>query len=332
MSVPDMIILRRRRSCQQNSDRTAPMTATDAADQRNRTLTAAAMVLVYAFLIGFTDNWVRVIAADGGLWQFHATRMVMAVLLLLVMAPVLGLKLWPRRPRAVIARSLIHAVAMVAYFGCLAFLSVAEVAAGLFTAPIFVLLLSRFVYGHPIGPFRIAAVVIGFVGVMMVLGLGPGTQVTPAMVLPIVAGVFYALGNLATREWCEGERAESLLLGFFLGLGFFGLIGMAVLAVWQPAVPDGQAGFVLRGPVWPTGPFLFWTFVQAVGSLMGVGLMIRAYQTAEASRVAVFEYAILPMSAMWTWAIWGEGISWTAGLGIVLIFVAGLIIAARTRA
>ena len=121
-------------------------------------------------------------------------------------------------------------------------------------------------------------------------------------------------------------------MGFFLGLGLFGLIGLGVLAVWQPAVPDGQAGFVLRGPVWPSTTFLLWTFVQAAGSLLGVGLMIRAYQTAEASRVAVFEYAILPMSVMWTWIIWREGISWTAGAGIVLIFVAGLIIAARSRA
>lgn len=296
----------------------------------NPTLAAAAMVLTYAFLIGFTDNWVRVIADEGGLWQFHAIRTAMAAALLFLLARPLGLSLRPRRPRAILARSLIHATAMVIYFGCLAFLSVAEVAAGLFTAPIFVLILSRFVYGHAIGPFRVLAVVVGFVGVMLVLGFGLKV-VTPAMVLPIVAGLFYALGNLATREWCAGERAETLLLGFFLGLGFFGLIGMAVLSVWHPEVPQGTAGFVLRGPVWPSAAFLFWTFVQAAGSLLGVGLMIRAYQVAEASRVAVFEYAILPMSAIWTWAIWGEGISLTAVLGMGLIVIAGAIIALRAR-
>jgi drug/metabolite transporter (DMT)-like permease len=332
MSVPDMIILRVKRCCQQISERRGEMAAADAVLTNNRTIAAAGMIAAYAFLIGFTDNWIRVIAADAGLWQFHATRTVIAALLLFAMAPLLGLRLWPRRPGAVIARSLIHGVAMVIYFGCLAFLSVAEVAAGLFTAPIFVLILSRFFYGHPIGPFRILAVVIGFVGVMLVLGLGSGTEITPAMVLPIIAGAFYAMGNLATREWCAGETAECLLLGFFLGLGLFGLAGMGILMVWDPPVAEGQAGFVLRGPVWPTGAFLFWTFVQAVGSLLGVGLAVRAYQIADASRVAVFEYAILPMSAMWTWLIWGEGIGWTAGLGIALIFAAGLIIAARSRA
>ena len=59
--------------------------------------------------------------------------------------------------------------------------------------------------------------------------------------------------------------------------------------------------------------------------------MVKAYQIAEASRVAVFEYVILPMSAFWTWALWGEVLSARAGIGIVLIIVAGLIIALRSR-
>jgi len=295
----------------------------------NRTLLAAGLVTVYAFIIGFTDNFVRQIAEDGGLWQFHATRTAMAIVLLVVAAGVMGIRLRPRNPRAVLARSLIHGTAMVIYFGCLAFLSVAEVAAGLFTAPIFVLLLSRFAWGQRIGPFRILAVAIGFAGVLLVLGLGAGAPVGPAMLLPIAAGALYALGNLATTRWCGEESAETLLAGFFLALGLFGLIGMAVLALWQPEVPQSAAGFLFRGAVWPTGRFLFWTFVQAAGSLVAVGMMVRAYQIADASRVAVFEYVILPMSALWSFVLWGDRLTPTAMVGIVLIIAAGMVIAAR---
>lgn len=302
-----------------------------AAAMKSRTVKAAGFILIYAFIIGFTDNFVRMIAADGGLWQFHATRTLFAFLIIGLVAKPLGLKLRPKRPGAVVARSLIHGCAMVIYFGCLAFLSVAEVAAGLFTAPIFVLLISRFIYGHHIGPFRILAVMVGFAGVMLVLGLGAGAVISPTLVLPIAAGALYALGNIATREWCSGESAETLLMGFFLALGAFGLIGMAILGVWHPDVPAGGDGFVLRGIVWPTGSFLFWTFVQAAGSLLAVGLMVKAYQIAEASRVAVFEYVILPMSALWSWVLWGDLISLQAVVGMGLIFGAGLIIAARGR-
>ncbi|MCB2116401.1 MAG: DMT family transporter [Rhodobacteraceae bacterium] len=295
----------------------------------DRVILAGLLVLCYATIIGFTDNFVRVIAERAGLWQFHATRTVMALALLGLLARPLGLTLRPRRWRPVVARSLVHGTAMVVYFGCLAFLPVAVVAAGLFTAPIFTLLISRFVYGARIGPVRIAAVLIGFLGVLLVLGPGEGQVLGPATVLPVVAGVLYALGNIATREWCGEEPAEVLLAGFFSALGVFGAIGLLVLALWHPEAPAGPEGFILRGATRPDGAFLIWTFVQAAGSLLGVGMMIRAYQVAEASRVAIFEYAILPASALWTWVIWHEGISLRAGVGMAMIALAGLIIALR---
>jgi len=296
-----------------------------------RTLAAAAMILGYAVIIGFTDNYVRVIAAEAGLWQFHALRGAMAMTLLGLLRRPLGLRLAPVRPGAVAARSLIHGTAMLFYFGCLAFLPVATVAAGLFTAPIFVLLISRFAFGHPVGPYRIAAVVLGFLGVVLVLGPAAGDRVGPATILPVAAGALYALGNIATREWCARESAETLLAGFFVTLGLFGLAGLGVLALWQPLTPPGAEGFVLRGATALTPVLLFWTFVQAAGSLLGVGLMIRAYQIAEASRVAIFEYVILPASALWSYLIWGEMVSARAAGGMALIFLAGLIIVLRRR-
>jgi len=153
-----------------------------------------------------------------------------------------------------------------------------------------------------------------------------------AALLPVAAGALYALGNIATREWCAGESAETLLVAFFVALGGLGLAGLAVLAVVPLAVPEGAAGFVQRGWVWPSGTFLFWTFVQAAGSLLGVGLMIRAYQIAAASRVSVFEYIILPASALWGWLIWGEVLLLSAGVGMGLIALAGGMIALRARA
>lgn len=299
--------------------------------QGDRTLAAAIAIVTYATIIGFTDNYVRVIAEAAGLWQFHATRSVMALAILAGLAAAFGLRLKPVRWRPVLGRSLILGCAMLIYFGCLAYLPVAEVAAGLFTAPIFVLLIARFAFGHPVGAFRIAAVAIGFLGVILVLGPAAGEQVGPATVLPIAAGALYALGNIATREWCAGESAETLLAGFFATLGVFGAIGIAVLTLWPVAVPPGAEGFVLRGWAPFTGPFLFWTLVQAAGSLLGVGLMIHAYQIADAGRVAIFEYVILPASALWSFLIWGDLISPRATAGMSLIFLAGLIIVLRRR-
>lgn len=301
-------------------------------DPQNRTLAALGAVLIYACVIAFTDNYVRVIARDAGLWQFHATRTAMAFAILALVAIPLGLNLRPRRPGAVLARSAIHGVAMVIYFGALAFLPVAQVAAGLFTAPIFVLLIQRFRYGQTIHGLQILAVVVGFLGVVLVLGPEAMSGATFAALLPVIAGALYAMGNIATREWCAGESAETVVAGFFGMLGLFGLLGMAALWLLPMAVPEGAAGFLQRGPVWPTGEFLWWTFVQAAGSLLGVGMVVKAYQIAEASRVSVFEYIILPASAAWGLVLWDERLTWVAMAGMGLIALAGVLIARPARA
>ena len=299
--------------------------------QRDRTLEAAGLVLVFAVTIGFTDNFVRVIAAEGGLWQFHAVRTAMVAVLVTVFARPLNLTLRPRNLGLVAARSGIHAVAMLVYFGALAFLPVAQVAAGLFTAPIFVLLISRFAYGEAIGPVRIAAVVAGFAGVLMVLGPRALSEGSVAALLPVAAGAFYAMGNIATRRWCADESPEAVTFGFFLALGVMGLLGMAVLGLWSPDAPPGKAGFVMRGWSTPSAAFLGWTFVQAAGSLFAVSMVVRAYQIAEASRVSVFEYMNLPAAALWGWLLWSETLTPLAITGMALIALAGAAIALRAR-
>jgi drug/metabolite transporter (DMT)-like permease len=109
-----------------------------------------------------------------------------------------------------------------------------------------------------------------------------------------------------------------------------GVIGLIVLAAFPVPVPDGAAGFIQRGAVWPSGSFLWWTFVQAAGSLFGVGMIIKAYQMAEATRVSVFEYVILPASAAWGWVIWGETLSSMAVIGMAMIALAGILIARQS--
>ncbi|WYK05520.1 hypothetical protein DWF04_006340 [Cereibacter sphaeroides f. sp. denitrificans] len=80
----------------------------------------------------------------------------------------------------------------------------------------------------------------------------------------------------------------------------------------------------MRGFVVPSRDFWFWTFVQAAGSLFAVGMMIRAYQVATASRVSVFEYVILPASAIWGWLLWAERLSPVAAAGMALIALRAL--------
>jgi drug/metabolite transporter (DMT)-like permease len=289
----------------------------------DKTLAALGMILVYAVIIGFADNYVRVVAAEAGLWQFHAMRSAMALPYIAGFTVIMGHRLRPVSWRAVVARSAIHGTAMLVYFGALAFLPVAIVAAGLFTAPMFVLLINGVLFGERITPVQILAVIGGFAGVILLLGPAAMQGASVAAILPVMAGALYAVGNIATRRWCADESAETLLAGFFGALCVLGIVGLCVLSVVQVAAPVGAEGFVLRGWVAPSGTFLFWVTVQAVGSVVGVGLMIRAYQVASAARVSVMEYLILPASAIWGFVLWHETMGTMAIAGMGLIVAAG---------
>ncbi len=289
-------------------------------------VTAALAALAAMFIIGFIDNFVPLIAETHGLWQFHFVRAVMAIAVMVGVAWMTGATLRPISPRAVLLRNAFMSLAMLIYFGALAFLPIAEVAAGLFTAPIFVLILSALVFGSRIGPWHVLAVVIGFSGILLVLKPDVG-GLRPVSFVPVLAGFLHACAGVVTRHLCRGEPVIPMLLGFFGFLGLWGALGMTALAAFGVTAPLGADGFIARSWLPLTGGFLFWTAVQAAGSIVAVGLLIRAYQTAEASMVSVFEYSLLAFAALWAWILWGDTVDTAAVAGMVAISVAGELIA-----
>ena len=307
------------------------MTVT-AVGRADRTLAAGALVLVYVTVIGFTDNLVRIVAPDYGLWQFHATRSALVGLLLGGAGVALGWRLRPRRWGPVAARSALHGLALLVYFGCLALLPVAQVVAGIFTAPVFVLIFGRLFFGQGLGTWRVTAVALGFVGVLLVVAPGGAGGLGPVSLLPLGAGALYALGNIVTRAYCADEPPAALTLGFFAALFVLGVGGLAVLTAVPVAVPEGAAGFIARGWVAPGADFLIWVGLMAAGAALGVALGTVAYQIADTGRVSVFEYALLPSSAFWAWFLWGEGVPPAGLAGMALIAGAGMLIALRARA
>lgn len=291
---------------------------------------AVLFILTGMMLIGFVDNFIAPLAEHIGLWQFLFMRMILT-LPLLVFASRMGAGglralSWAR----VTLRSFLIAAAMVLYFGALAFMSMGEALAGLFTSPIFVLLISVFFLRVRIGVWRVLAVVVGFGGVLFVLRPG-GADFSLMMLMPVAGGLFYALGNLATRYLCAEESTLVMLAGIFVVQGIMGAFAMIGLALTGIEVPGGGEGFLLRGWVWPPEAVI-WPYMalQVFGSLAGLYCVIRAYQWGEASQVSVFEYSIMVFGPGFAFVLFGATLSGLQLLGVAMIIVAGAIIAVRS--
>lgn len=298
--------------------------------QGSHGLRAAGLMVLAMIILGFIDNYIVVIAGHIGLWQFQLVRAIMAVALIAVLSRAGLGTLRPVRLWAVAVRSALITVGMLFYFGALAFMPFAQALAGLFTSPIFILLITVLFLRQPIGPWRIMAVAIGFAGTLLVLNPQAG-QLNWLMVVPIAGGFFYALGSIATRALCEGESTLCLLVGIMTTQGLFGFLALIVLAIVAPEVPDGTAGFLVRGWIWPIWDVMPLLVLQVFGSVAGVALIIRAYQLGVASQVAVLEYSALVFGPFFAWFLMEQGLTiWQVG-GIAMIASAGIIIALRSR-
>jgi len=105
----------------------------------------------------------------------------------------------------------------------------------------------------------------------------------------------------------------------------FGSFGLLWFGTAQS--PD----FLARGWVETSPAFWGWTLVQAVGSIVAVGLLTRAYQTTETTYLVVFEYSLLIFASFWAYILFGQQVSVTAALGMGLIVVSGVVIALRSE-
>lgn len=299
-------------------------------EAKSHTLQAAALMVAAMLTIGIIDNYVIHLAEEIGLWQFHFIRGLMTVPLVVLLSLIGFGTLRPVRLGRVVLRSLLSAVAMICYFGALGLLPISQVLAGLYTSPIFIVLITALFLKVRIGPWRVLAVAVGFTGTLFVLQPDPA-NFDLRILMPVLAGLFYALAAIATRSLCAGESTVVLLGGAMLALGLVGAGGLIWLALFPVEAPPGPEGFLLRGWVWPMWHAAPWVVLQAVGSVIAVFMITRAYQLGEPSLVGVFEYSVMIFGPLYALVVFGQGVGPWQGVGIGLIVLAGGIIAVRNR-
>ena len=290
-------------------------------------LSAALLAMASTAILSFVDNFVLAVTQDHGLWQFQVVRALMIVPVMIVAARLLGQRLWPVRPGRLLARSVIVSLGLLIYFAALGTLSVAQAGAGLFSAPIWVMILSAVLFRVRVRAVQIVAIIGGFGGVLMVLQPDP-ENLSLLSLLPLGAGVLYGLGMMLTRFWCTQESAMALSLGVFVTIGLASLI---LLVLGEVGPWAGQAGFLTSGWAPLTPRFLWLTVLQGAGAIVAVTLIAQAYRIGTPSYVAVFEYSFLVFAALWSLLLWQQGTDALAWAGIAVITAAGLVMALSER-
>ena len=287
---------------------------------------SAILLVAGISIFGFSDNLTMLVSDDVGVGQFHFSRSLFAVSMVAILGKLLGLSVIPRLWKPVLVRTLFMVIAIFLYFSVMPMMAIAEAGAGLFTSPIFVLIFSAILFRERIGWRRILAVVMGSCGVLLILR--PGSDgFSLYHLIPVLSGASYAFGSIITFRYLSDESPLAILMSFIVAIGLCGgafATGLTVVPASQELI--AQAPFLFRGwqmvDVW----FWIWMAVIAIGACVALSMMTRAYQIAQTSYAAIYEYAYLISVGFFGWAFWGVVPDILSTAGIVLIIFAGVLI------
>lgn len=217
------------------------------------------------------------------------------------------------RPWLQIGRSLLLLAATALNFAALIYLQLAETTSIMFASPLLVALIAGPLLGEWIGPRRLAAIGVGFLGVLVITRPGIGGM-HPAALLSVGACFVNAMYSITTRMLAKHDRPETTL--FYSGL--------AGLVIVTPLVP-----FVWT---WPADA-LTWFVMLLMGACGAIGhwLWILAHARAPASILAPFTYSqIIIMVTLGYLVFHDVPDRWTIA-GAAIVVASGLYLLYRER-
>lgn len=214
------------------------------------------------------------------------------------------------RPGVVITRSIIATLSLMCVFGAFSLLPLTDATALVFTSALFVPLFGFFFLGERVGPYRWSAILIGFVGVL-VIAQPTGNWNALGVVLAIAAAGFNA--GLSTMLRLLGRTEQPPTLTFYLLA-----VGMLLLA---PAMP-----FV--GTVPSAKEMGLFIALGLCGLVMQL-LLSTAFKYAPAALASLFSYTQIIWATLFGWAIFGDWPTLNIIIGTAIVVTASVFVVLR---
>ena len=226
----------------------------------------------------------------------------------------LGLYIWrttgwrvliTRRPLGHLARASVGLIGMGWSFSALQYLPLTAATAFGFAAPLFMTALSAPILKEKVGPHRWAAVLVGFLGVLIMIRPDPGKMNLVGSSFALFGAMAAAGAMVTIREIGKTERGATIVFYFTLGGALMGLASLPF------------------GWVMPSMQIL--ELLVVMGLIGGVGqlLMTEALRVAPVGVVAPFDYIQLLWASLIGFGIWGEIPAALTLVGAIVVAASG---------
>jgi drug/metabolite transporter (DMT)-like permease len=250
----------------------------------------------------------REAARELNVFQIMEVRSILGFLLLYPMIRAHGgfTRLKTSRLPQHIARNLIHYGAQLGWFFALTLIPIGQVVAIEFTMPIWTAILAASFLGERMTIWKITAIVLGIVGVIVIVRPATG-EINPGQMIALGAAVGFGVSMALVKSLTRTESALAIILWMLVvqsAAGFF-----PTLYVWQ----------------WPSAYAWGWMVVIAICGTFSHYCLANAMRYADATVVVPMDFLRVPLTATAGWLIYSERLDLFTLLGAALILTGNLL-------
>jgi drug/metabolite transporter (DMT)-like permease len=277
------------------------------------TLRGAIYLLLSSFFFGIASAFIKLLTTNYSVFEIAFCRNFFGLIPAFWMSGRLGISGFKaKKPGAHVWRSVFGTTSMLLIFTAYSIISLPDATAISFAGPLFITALSVPMLSEKVGSHRWAAVVAGFLGVLIIMK--PGSKVFNAGGMSALgAALFHSLAMISLRKLRTTENAEVTTLYFTI----FAAITTGLLLPFGFKIPDLNGALLLI----------------LVGLLSGVGqfFLTKAYGLAEASAISPFAYTSILWATLFGAALWGDIPAWSTIAGTAIVILSGIYILHRER-
>jgi drug/metabolite transporter (DMT)-like permease len=205
-------------------------------------------------------------------------------------------------PMQHIGRNFVHYFAQFAWFLALTMIPLAQLISIEFTMPVWTAVFAALLLGERIGPFKIASIVLGILGVAIIVR--PGLDhIDPGQLIALAAAVGFGISVTMVKGL---TRHDSVLTIIFWMLVIQIIIGLIpALRVWT----------------WPSATVWPWIVVIGVCGTFSHYCMAKAMTYADATIVVPMDFLRVPLSALLGYMLYNEMLdAWTVAGAVLILF------------
>ncbi len=213
-------------------------------------------------------------------------------------------------PGLQITRGLLISSEIAVFAYAIRFLGLAEMHALFACFPLLITVLSVPMLGERVGWRRWLAVIVGFLGTLLIIRPGIGVF-DPFSAIALIASLMFAVYNILTRKVSRTDRFETSLLYFGL-VGFLGFL-LAMPFVWKTPTVEESALLISL----------------SITSIIGHLCLIKSLELVPAVILQPFNYFVLVWAIALGYLLYGEVLEPVTLFGAGMVVASGVFIARR---